>query len=57
MALKVMPGSCGSSTFTRMEYRNLGKTGTRVSSVCPGTKTFGTQNYEAEDHAQLDRAV
>ena len=40
-----------------MEYRNLGRTGIRVSSVCLGTMTFGEQNTEAEGHAQMDHAL
>jgi aryl-alcohol dehydrogenase-like predicted oxidoreductase len=40
-----------------MEYRLLGRTGIRVSSVCLGTMTFGEQNTEAEAHAQLSYAL
>jgi len=39
-----------------MEYRALGRTGTKVSAICLGTMTFGQQNTEAEAHAQLDLA-
>ncbi len=39
-----------------MEFRNLGASDLRVSSVCLGTMTFGQQNSEAEAHAQLDAA-
>jgi aryl-alcohol dehydrogenase-like predicted oxidoreductase len=39
-----------------MQYRPLGRTDVRVSSVCLGTMTFGEQNTEADGHAQLDRA-
>ncbi|MGK0290519.1 MAG: aryl-alcohol dehydrogenase-like predicted oxidoreductase, partial [bacterium] len=31
-----------------MEYRNLGKTDIKVSSICLGTMTFGEQNTENE---------
>ncbi len=40
-----------------MEYRRLGNSGLKVSSICLGTMTFGQQNSEAEAHQQLDRAV
>lgn len=35
----------------------LGRTGILVSQLCLGTMTWGSQNSEAEAHAQLDRAV
>ncbi|MGR7996651.1 aldo/keto reductase [Xanthobacter sp. ZOL 2024] len=40
-----------------MEYRPLGRTDIKVSSVALGTMTFGQQNTEAEGHAQLDYAL
>jgi aryl-alcohol dehydrogenase-like predicted oxidoreductase len=40
-----------------MEYRELGRTGVKVSSLCLGTMTFGEQNSEADGHAQMDYAV
>lgn len=40
-----------------MEYRPLGRTGISVSSVCLGTMTWGSQNSEAEAHAQIDLAL
>jgi len=40
-----------------MEYRELGRTGVKVSLLSLGTMTFGEQNSEAEGHAQLDYAV
>lgn len=40
-----------------MEYRPLGDTGLKVSSICLGTMTWGEQNSEAEAHEQLDRAL
>ena len=40
-----------------MDYRPLGRTGLRVSSICLGTMTWGTQNTEAEGHAQMDYAL
>ena len=39
-----------------MEYRELGRTGLKVSSLCLGTMTFGEQNSEADGHAQMDYA-
>ncbi|MGE3529146.1 MAG: aldo/keto reductase [Methyloceanibacter sp.] len=40
-----------------MDYRELGRTGVRISSLCLGTMTFGEQNSEAEGHAQMDYAL
>lgn len=40
-----------------MDYRELGRTGVKVSALCLGTMTFGGQNSEAEGHAQMDYAV
>lgn len=40
-----------------IDYRPLGRTGLKVSSVALGTMTWGQQNTEAEGHAQLDRAL
>ncbi len=40
-----------------MEYRELGRTGVKVSALCLGSMTFGEQNSEAEGHAQMDYAV
>ena len=39
-----------------MEYRSLGRTDLRVSSLCLGTMTWGQQNTEAEGHEQMDYA-
>lgn len=39
-----------------MRYRRLGRSGLQVSEICMGTMTFGTQNDEAQTHAQLDYA-
>ncbi len=39
-----------------MQYRQLGRTGERVSAICLGTMTWGQQNSEAEAHDQLDIA-
>ena len=35
----------------------LGRTGIEVSGLCLGTMTWGSQNTEAEGHAQIDRAA
>lgn len=40
-----------------MEYRTLGRTDLWVSLICLGTMTWGSQNSEAEAHAQLDYAI
>ena len=40
-----------------MQYRQLGNTDIKVSSICLGTMTFGEQNSEAEAHQQLDYAL
>lgn len=40
-----------------MEYRQLGRTDLKVSTYCLGSMTWGTQNSEAEGHAQIDYAL
>lgn len=40
-----------------MEYRQLGRTGIKVSAIGLGTMTFGEQNSEAQGHEQLDYAL
>ena len=40
-----------------MEYRELGRSGVKVSAICLGTMTFGEQNSEADGHAQMDYAL
>lgn len=40
-----------------MEYRQLGSSDLRVSTLCLGTMTYGEQNSEQDAHAQLDFAV
>jgi len=40
-----------------MEYRELGRTGQKVSALTLGTMTFGEQNTEAEGHEQMDYAL
>ncbi len=40
-----------------MKYTTLGSSDLSVSTVCLGTMTFGTQNTEADAHAQLDHAL
>lgn len=40
-----------------MRMNTLGRTGLRVSELCLGSMTWGTQNTEAEAHAQLDMAL
>ena len=40
-----------------MDYRELGRTGVKISRLCLGTMTFGEQNTEADGHAQMDYAV
>jgi aryl-alcohol dehydrogenase-like predicted oxidoreductase len=40
-----------------MDYRELGRTGLKVSRLCLGTMTFGEQNSEADGHAQMDYAL
>ena len=39
-----------------MEYRTLGTSNLKVSSLCLGTMTWGKQNTEEEAHQQLDYA-
>lgn len=40
-----------------MKYNLLGRTGIKVSEICLGTMTWGSQNSEAEAHLQLDHAL
>src|SRR5690606_21129873 len=40
-----------------MNYRLLGNTDIRVSTIALGTMTWGEQNSEADAHAQLDMAL
>lgn len=40
-----------------MDYRELGRTGVKVSELTLGTMTYGEQNTEAEGHAQMDYAL
>src|SRR3990167_1929966 len=39
-----------------MDYRQLGRTDLKVSSLCLGTMTWGEQNSADEAHAQIERA-
>lgn len=40
-----------------MRFNPLGRTGIRVSEICLGTMTWGSQNSESEAHQQMDYAV
>lgn len=40
-----------------MKFNRLGRTDISVSEICLGTMTWGTQNSEAEAHAQMDYAI
>ncbi|MEM7242896.1 MAG: aldo/keto reductase [Pseudomonadota bacterium] len=40
-----------------MDYRTLGTSDLNVSHLCLGSMTWGTQNTEAEGHAQIDLAL
>ena len=40
-----------------MKQIDLGRTGIKVSEICLGTMTWGTQNTEREGHAQMDMAL
>ena len=40
-----------------MQKNPLGRTGLEVSALCLGSMTWGTQNTEAEAHAQIDTAL
>lgn len=40
-----------------MRFNQLGRTGIKVSEICLGTMTWGSQNSEADAHAQMDYAV
>jgi len=40
-----------------MRYNELGRTGIKVSELCLGSMTWGTQNTLEEGHAQIDAAL
>ncbi len=40
-----------------MQRTTLGRSGIEVSRICLGTMTWGSQNDEAEGHAQIDMAL
>ena len=40
-----------------MSFNTLGNTDLKVSEICLGTMTWGTQNTAAEGHAQIDMAL
>ena len=40
-----------------MKYRKIGNSELEVSEICLGSMTWGTQNSEAEGHAQIDYAL
>ena len=40
-----------------MDFRELGRTNIKVSSICLGTMTWGEQNTEVQAHEQLDYAI
>jgi aryl-alcohol dehydrogenase-like predicted oxidoreductase len=40
-----------------MDYRTLGRTDIKVSLICLGTMTWGSQNSETQAHDQMDYAV
>jgi aryl-alcohol dehydrogenase-like predicted oxidoreductase len=40
-----------------MEYKNLGRTGVKVSPVCLGTMNFGPHSDEATSYTIMDRAL
>ena len=40
-----------------MKLKSLGRTDLRVSELCLGSMTWGSQNTEAEGHAQIDFAL
>jgi aryl-alcohol dehydrogenase-like predicted oxidoreductase len=40
-----------------MEYKNLGRTGLKVSRLCLGTMNFGPRTSEADSFAMMDRAL
>ena len=40
-----------------MEYRNLGRTGLRVSPLCLGTMNFGPETTEPDSFRIMDHAL
>ncbi|MEM9845771.1 MAG: aldo/keto reductase [Pseudomonadota bacterium] len=40
-----------------MQRKQLGRSGIEVSALCLGSMTWGSQNTEAEGHAQIDHAL
>jgi aryl-alcohol dehydrogenase-like predicted oxidoreductase len=43
--------------FHHMRFNELGRTGIKVSEICLGTMTWGSQNTEAEAFEQMDYAI
>ncbi len=40
-----------------MEYKNLGRTGLKVSRLCPGTMNFGWHTTRKDSFALMDKAL
>ncbi len=40
-----------------MKMFDLGQTGLKVSELCLGTMTYGTQTSEADAHQQIDNTI
>ncbi len=40
-----------------MQYNRIGRTDLKVSALCLGSMTWGTQNTTAEGHAQIEQAL
>jgi aryl-alcohol dehydrogenase-like predicted oxidoreductase len=50
-------GQCYQPSGVCMKFNSLGSSPIKVSEICLGTMTWGSQNTEAQAHEQLDYAV
>ncbi len=66
--MAVLSEDCFASSFSfclftvlqsgvKMKYKKLGNSDIKVSEICLGSMTWGTQNTQSEGHAQIDRAL
>jgi aryl-alcohol dehydrogenase-like predicted oxidoreductase len=57
LTVKRHPDTIKNHHESAMRYNNLGRTEIKVSEICLGSMTWGTQNTSKEAHAQIDMAL